>query len=128
MGVSPRVSEEFVNFLIEEGFHVEESTAKWKYGVFFEEETSEFSALQRIESSDAQVVRIWRWPFNARCALCITGDIDALTLWDFILRPFEMRIFKKRRIRKKRDADTRRIAQRICEGSEERELEAIERD
>ena len=90
VGVSPEVSEEFVNFLIEEGFHVEESTAKWKYGVFFEEETSEFSALQRIESSDAQVVRIWRWPFNARCALCITGDIDALTLWDFLIRIFEL--------------------------------------
>jgi len=66
--------------------------------------------------------------FQCEVRICITGDIDALTLWDFILRPFEMRIFKKRRIRKKRDADTRRIAQRICEGSEERELEAIERD
>ncbi|NIM98810.1 MAG: DUF2334 domain-containing protein [candidate division Zixibacteria bacterium] len=34
------------------------------------------------------LVQFWRWPEQFRGALAITTDIDALSLWDFIRRPF----------------------------------------
>jgi hypothetical protein len=42
--------------------------------------------LSQIEETDRPLVRLGRWPNSARCALAITGDIDALTLRDFGLR------------------------------------------
>ncbi len=42
--------------------------------------------LARIEDGDWPMLRLGRWPDGARSALCITGDIDALTLWDYGLR------------------------------------------
>jgi hypothetical protein len=43
-----------------------------------------------IESSSAPLVRFWRWPSNARSALCITGDLDALSLVDYAARAFAL--------------------------------------
>jgi hypothetical protein len=44
--------------------------------------------LDQIEQGDFPLVRLGRWPNGARSALCVTGDIDALTLWDYALRVF----------------------------------------
>jgi peptidoglycan/xylan/chitin deacetylase (PgdA/CDA1 family) len=43
-----------------------------------------------IETSSAPLVRYWRWPENARSALCITGDLDALSLMDYVARVFAL--------------------------------------
>jgi peptidoglycan/xylan/chitin deacetylase (PgdA/CDA1 family) len=43
-----------------------------------------------IETSAAPLVRFWRWPANARSALCITGDLDALSLTGYIARVFAL--------------------------------------
>lgn len=43
-----------------------------------------------IETSDAPLVRLWRWPHGARCALSVTGDVDAMTMLDFLRRPLEV--------------------------------------
>ena len=42
--------------------------------------------LAQIEGGDFPLVRLGRWPNGARSALCVTGDIDALTIWDYGLR------------------------------------------
>ncbi|MDI9546097.1 MAG: hypothetical protein QM346_00715, partial [Chloroflexota bacterium] len=42
--------------------------------------------LAEIEDGDRPLVRLGRWPRGARSALVVTGDIDALTLWDYGLR------------------------------------------
>ena len=42
--------------------------------------------LAEIEGADKPLVRLGRWPNGARSALAVTGDIDALTLWDYGLR------------------------------------------
>jgi hypothetical protein len=42
--------------------------------------------LNWLEESTAPLVRLGRWPDGARSALAITGDIDALTIWDYALR------------------------------------------
>jgi len=45
------------------------------------------SACRRvIEESPRSLVRFATWPNGARSALAVTGDIDALTIWDFVQR------------------------------------------
>ena len=90
IGVSPSAPEGLVSLLKEEGFYVEESTAKDKFKIYFEhndfEEKDKLSIIQKIDGSDAPLVRIWRWPRDARSALSITGDIDAMSIWDYVRR------------------------------------------
>jgi hypothetical protein len=47
---------------------------------------TEGALIRHIESTDAPLVRYWRWPSEARSALCVSGDLDALTLVDYALR------------------------------------------
>lgn len=42
--------------------------------------------IAHIEASDAPLVRYWPWPDGARSALCVTGDLDALSLIDYTFR------------------------------------------
>jgi len=37
--------------------------------------------LAEVDQGDWPVVRLSRWPGGAQCALAITGDVDAFTLW-----------------------------------------------
>src|SRR5258706_8572440 len=46
--------------------------------------------IESIESSAAPLVRFWRWPSSARSALCVTGDLDALSLTDYAARLFAL--------------------------------------
>ncbi len=39
-----------------------------------------------IESLDAPLIRFWPWPDGQRSALCLTGDLDALSLADYATR------------------------------------------
>ena len=52
---------------------------------------SEREVLDAVERAPGPLVRISRWPNAARSALAVTGDIDALTLTDFVLRSWETR-------------------------------------
>jgi hypothetical protein len=42
--------------------------------------------VSMIEKSDAPLVRYWRWPDGYHSALCISGDLDAMTLWEYFNR------------------------------------------
>ncbi|MFQ6055651.1 MAG: hypothetical protein ACE5J3_06690, partial [Methanosarcinales archaeon] len=90
IGVCPDAPEELVTFLREEGFYVDESTSKDKFKIYLDidnfNEEYKLSILQEIEKSDVPLIRIWRWPYCARSALSITGDIDAMTIWDYVRR------------------------------------------
>lgn len=44
--------------------------------------------LGRVETGAEPLVRLGRWPDGARSALAVTGDVDALTIWDYVLRAF----------------------------------------
>ena len=39
-----------------------------------------------IENSRTPLVRFWPWPDGQRSALCLTGDLDALSLADYATR------------------------------------------
>jgi len=47
------------------------------------------SLLERIEGASTPLVRWSRWPDGCGSALCVSGDVDSLTLWDYLWRPFE---------------------------------------
>jgi peptidoglycan/xylan/chitin deacetylase (PgdA/CDA1 family) len=90
IGVSPGASPALADFLRKQGYIVEISEEAHRYSYHFGQ--TDFSVehehpwLAQIEATDRPLVRLSRWPNGARSALAITGDIDALTLWDYGLR------------------------------------------
>jgi peptidoglycan/xylan/chitin deacetylase (PgdA/CDA1 family) len=90
VGVPPSSPPLLVSFLSLLGYPVELSSARELYGCYIDlpdfAETDERKITQILESSDSPIVRLGYWPNGYASALCITGDIDAFTLWDFGLR------------------------------------------
>jgi peptidoglycan/xylan/chitin deacetylase (PgdA/CDA1 family) len=90
IGVSSSTSPKLAEWLRQQGYIVEINEERQCYLRYFDQ--PEFTAdqerqiLAQIEETDVPLVRLGRWPNGSRSALCITGDIDALTLWDFGLR------------------------------------------
>jgi hypothetical protein len=94
VSISRRSPAEVAVFVAEEGYatqisddgegsgaHVDVSTPTW----------SEAAVLDSIAAAPGPLVRVWRWPDGARSALAVSGDIDALTLRDFVARSWETR-------------------------------------
>jgi hypothetical protein len=80
-------------FLQEEGFVVAEDAATDGLhirGYTSFGESDKRALIDYIEGSDAPLVRLWRWPQGARCAMSVTGDVDAMTMVDFLRRPLEV--------------------------------------
>lgn len=92
IGISRRTSHSLVNFLEQQGYLVEISDERTSYPVYLDWpnfiQADEKSLIQQIETTRFPLIRINRWPGGARSALAITGDVDALTLWDYGLRLF----------------------------------------
>ena len=90
IGVSPDSSHRLLSFLRQQGYLVEATTDARSYAVYIDQadlcDRAERVLLTRLTETDAPLVRLGRWPNGARSALAITGDIDALTLWDYGLR------------------------------------------
>lgn len=92
IGLTPRSAPQLRAFLVEQGYIVETTGEGSAYEFIFD--WPEFDAIDRrpvlaaIEESCFPLVRLGRWPAGNRSALAITGDIDALTLWDYGLRLF----------------------------------------
>jgi hypothetical protein len=90
IGISPDASPKLINFLMQQGYLVEISNQRRRYSHYVD--ATQFSPgqerglLAQIENGSGPLVRLGRWPNNARSALAVTGDIDALTLWDYSLR------------------------------------------
>jgi peptidoglycan/xylan/chitin deacetylase (PgdA/CDA1 family) len=94
IGVSPDTSPDAVNFLRSDGFIIESGEKPDGYGIYLDnlthfDEALKKPLLRKIEQSGAPLLRYWRWPDQARSAISLTGDIDSITLGDFILRIFE---------------------------------------
>jgi peptidoglycan/xylan/chitin deacetylase (PgdA/CDA1 family) len=94
VGVSHRSPAAVRHFIAEEGFPFELSDDPQHYGAHVDVTDatwSEADVLDAIETAPGPLVRLWRWPDGARSALAATGDIDALTLRDFLVRSWETR-------------------------------------
>ena len=92
VGVSPTSPAELISFLRQQGYIVLVSRDRQAFSIYLDQ--TDFSAqderpiLAQIEESASPLVRLGRWPNGARSALCVSGDVDALTLWDYGLRLF----------------------------------------
>jgi hypothetical protein len=92
LGVSPDTSPRLVDFLRQQGYILEIDPEGGRYAQYFDQ--AEFEPeqarplLAQIERPDHPLLRLGRWPDGAHSALAVTGDIDALTLWDYGLRFF----------------------------------------
>jgi hypothetical protein len=90
IGVSPGSAPGLSSFLKQQGYIVEPSTDPGAYSFYLDRPTfsrqDERPLLTQIEQGDFPLARLGRWPNGAYSALCITGDIDALTVWDYSLR------------------------------------------
>jgi peptidoglycan/xylan/chitin deacetylase (PgdA/CDA1 family) len=90
IGLSSACSPKLVSFLRQQGYIVEISEDKDLYACYLDQADfvaeQERPLLAQIEGTDHPLVRLSRWPNGAQSALSITGDIDALTLWDYGLR------------------------------------------
>jgi peptidoglycan/xylan/chitin deacetylase (PgdA/CDA1 family) len=93
VGVSPTAPAHTIAFLREQGYIIETSEQVQRCGVHLDAATlakleSELELLNYIDSSPGPLVRFWRWPGETRSSLCITGDLDALSLVDYASRLF----------------------------------------
>lgn len=91
IGVAPDTPPETIDFLLQQGYIIDRTEQASRCGVYLDRQvlsrlSSELQTIQYIESSDAPLVRFWRWPREARSALAVTGDLDALSLMDYAVR------------------------------------------
>ncbi len=92
IGVSTQCSDDFVSLLENSGYMVEKSDSRSDYGIYLDETVQskrEREVIEIVENSHAPILKFWRWPHANKSALCITGDIDSITLWDFISRKWK---------------------------------------
>jgi hypothetical protein len=90
LGLSPDSDPTLAAFLKQQGYWVETSADRSVYSIYLHYPTftpeDERPLLKQLETGEEPLIRLGRWPNGARSALCVTGDIDALTLWDYGLR------------------------------------------
>jgi glycosyltransferase involved in cell wall biosynthesis/peptidoglycan/xylan/chitin deacetylase (PgdA/CDA1 family) len=93
VGLAPDVPNRVVSFLAEQGYILDHGETGQECGVYLDAKCvrrleTDVQLVDHIESSPAHLVRFWRWPDQYRSALCVSGDVDALTLVDYAARLF----------------------------------------
>ncbi len=90
IAVAPDTAPALTAFLKQHGYIVEVSTRPASYAYYFDQTdfhaTRQRDILKSIEETAHPLVRLGRWPAGAQSTLCITGDIDAMTIWDYAAR------------------------------------------
>jgi hypothetical protein len=90
IGVHPATPRALSDFLREQGFVVETSEDDRAYTCFLRRShftrRDQRALLDEIDRASFPLLRFGRWPQGAHSALSITGDIDALTLGDYVYR------------------------------------------
>jgi hypothetical protein len=90
VGVDPASPAALATFLREQGYVVEETASPTTHTVHLRRERfdriDELPLLAELDRADGPLVRLGRWPGGARSALAVTGDVDALTVWDYAAR------------------------------------------
>jgi hypothetical protein len=90
VGASPGCPQAMLHFLRQQGYIVEVNCDARPYATYLDRADfapqDEYALMRQIQRSDEPLVRLGCWPNGARSAVAISGDIDALTLWDYGLR------------------------------------------
>jgi hypothetical protein len=93
IGIADGIPEDIVSFLQEQGYILNIDDTASSCGLILNNEilnnlSNNVELVNFIESSTTPLVRYWRWPNGAKSAMSITGDLDALSLWDYATRLF----------------------------------------
>jgi len=93
VGLPANAPKRIVSFLREQGYILDTGETATRCGTYIDAATlarltSEVELINYIEASAGPLVRYWRWPDGAKSAMCVTGDLDALTLLDYASRLF----------------------------------------
>jgi hypothetical protein len=93
VGLPANAPERVVSFLREQGYILDIGETAACCGTYLDAATlagltSDVELVKTIEASSSPLVRYWRWPGGAKSAMCVTGDLDALTLLDYADRLF----------------------------------------
>jgi len=90
IGLSPHSDPALADFLTQQGYWIETDPQSQAYSIYLEQPeftpADERPLLHRLDHGKEPLIRLGRWPHGAQSAMCVTGDIDALTLWDYLLR------------------------------------------
>lgn len=90
VGLAPGSPASLPRFLRHQGYLVETSAESQAYAVYLNRRSfgpeDERPLLAELDRGRWPVVRLARWPDAACCALAITGDVDAFTIWDYARR------------------------------------------
>jgi peptidoglycan/xylan/chitin deacetylase (PgdA/CDA1 family) len=96
IGLPAQAPLELLHFLTDLGYVVEVSDRSQDYAVYLNRSSfapeDALPLLSEIEADPAPLVRWACWPHGAGSALAVTGDVDALTVWDYAIRPFEQQV------------------------------------
>ncbi len=88
VGVPASTSPEWFSLLRQFGYIVERTDDPRACSIYLD--PAQFghprAVIDSIERGDQPLVRLARWPGRAHSALAITGDIDGLTIGDFVMR------------------------------------------
>jgi len=93
VGLSADAAKQVAPFLREQGYILDTGETAADCGTYISASTlarltSEVQLIDFIEASTGPLVRYWRWPGGSKSAMCVTGDLDALTLLDYASRLF----------------------------------------
>jgi len=93
VGLPANAPKRIVSFLREQGYILDTSETATRCGTYMDAATlakltTQVKLISYIEASPGPLVRYWRWPGGAKSAMCVTGDLDALTLLDYAFRLF----------------------------------------
>jgi peptidoglycan/xylan/chitin deacetylase (PgdA/CDA1 family) len=80
-------------FLSDQGYLLDSSETARDCTVYLDEavlsrQSSSLELVEWIESSPGPLVRFWRWPDGHKCAFNLSGDLDALSIRDYVSRLF----------------------------------------
>jgi peptidoglycan/xylan/chitin deacetylase (PgdA/CDA1 family) len=91
IGVSDKASSKVISFLLNQGYILDTTEKGRDCSIYLDEgilasKDSEVKLIDYIEGCAGPLVRYGRWPNGAKSALSITGDLDALSLIDYLTR------------------------------------------
>lgn len=90
VGVHPSTPTPLRALLRSEGYIVEIGEDANRYAHYLRRSSftspDEAEVIKEIEQGHFPLLRLGRWPEGARSTLCLTGDVDALTIWDYAFR------------------------------------------